>query len=276
MDSLTVTDQAAVTKAVLDYYEGWFEGDAARMERALHPELCKRSFRPEEADAGVLTTMTAPQMIGWTAEGEGKALLHEIGDPRIEIETEDIYDTIANVTARSAPYREYVQLVRTANGWKVVNVLYQSAGAARARSDPARQTAGDEEAAIVQAVLDYFEGWFEGDAVRMERALHPELAKRSLGGDRRWWGEGEEGPLDYEGLDDTTADWMIDATARGVGKTRLTGDPRIQVDVVEVYDTIASVTVRSAIYREYLHLVRTRNGWKIANALWQRTLGSPS
>jgi hypothetical protein len=30
--------------------------------------------------------------------------------------------------------------------------------------------------------------------------------------------------------------------------------------------------VRSPIYHEYLHVVRTSQGWKIANALWQRTL----
>jgi hypothetical protein len=29
--------------------------------------------------------------------------------------------------------------------------------------------------------------------------------------------------------------------------------------------------VRSAVYREYLHLVRTNEGWKIANALWRPT-----
>ena len=40
------------------------------------------------------------------------------------------------------------------------------------------------EAAIVDAVLDYFEGWF-GDAYRMERALHAGLAKRSLDKDGR-------------------------------------------------------------------------------------------
>jgi hypothetical protein len=39
-----------------------------------------------------------------------------------------------------------------------------------------------------------------------------------------------------------------------------------------VYDTIASITVRSPIYHEYLHLVRTREGWRIVNALSQRTL----
>jgi hypothetical protein len=36
-----------------------------------------------------------------------------------------------------------------------------------------------------------------------------------------------------------------------------------------VHREIANVTVRSAVYIEYLHLVRTREGWKIINALWQ-------
>ncbi len=31
---------------------------------------------------------------------------------------------------------------------------------------------------------------------------------------------------------------------------------------------IASVRVCSEPYYEYLHLVRTSDGWKIANALW--------
>jgi len=31
---------------------------------------------------------------------------------------------------------------------------------------------------------------------------------------------------------------------------------------------IATVVVSSGVYHEYLHLVRTRGGWKIANALW--------
>lgn len=42
-----------------------------------------------------------------------------------------------------------------------------------------------EEAAIVAAALDYFDGWFDGDATRMERALHPKLAKRALKADGR-------------------------------------------------------------------------------------------
>jgi hypothetical protein len=38
-----------------------------------------------------------------------------------------------------------------------------------------------------------------------------------------------------------------------------------------MYGSIANVTVRSAVYREYVQLARTRDGWKIVNALRQRT-----
>lgn len=126
--------------------------------------------------------------------------------------------------------------------------------------------ASDDESAIVATVLDYFEGWFDGDAERMKRALHPDLAKRSLA-------RPSEGP----DLDKDTAEGLIEASGRGVGTTRLPadGDPRIDVSVVDIYDAIASVTVRSAVYHEYLHLVRTPAGWKIVNALWQHTAKHP-
>lgn len=37
----------------------------------------------------------------------------------------------------------------------------------------------DDTALIVATVHDYFDGWFDGDASRMERALHRDLVKRS-------------------------------------------------------------------------------------------------
>ena len=112
-----------------------------------------------------------------------------------------------------------------------------------------------EEAAVVQAVLDYFEGWFDGEVTRMRRALHPGLAKRA--------------PTDDDAtLNETTAEWMFDATAKHLGKERDVPDRRIEVAVVDVHDGIATAVVRSAVYREYLHLIRTGEGWKIVNALW--------
>jgi Putative lumazine-binding len=114
-------------------------------------------------------------------------------------------------------------------------------------------TAPDEEA-VVRCILDYFEGWFEADPERMRRALHPGLAKRTLDG---------------EGLDEDTAQGMIEATAAGSGRKRDPGTRRIDVRVVDLHGSIAAAVVDSNVYREYLHLVRTEDGWKIVNALWE-------
>ena len=44
MQALTQTDQEAVKQAVLDYVEGVYETDPAKIERSVHPELAKRGF----------------------------------------------------------------------------------------------------------------------------------------------------------------------------------------------------------------------------------------
>jgi hypothetical protein len=88
----------------------------------------------------------------------------------------------------------------------------------------------------------------------MRRALHPGLAKRSLDG---------------AALDHLTAQEMVDATAAGRGRERDPGSRRIDVRVVDVHGPIAAAVVDSNVYREYLHLVRTEDGWKIVNALWE-------
>jgi hypothetical protein len=121
---------------------------------------------------------------------------------------------------------------------------------------------GNEEASVVATALDYFEGWFDGNTERMQRALHPGLAKRSLG------------QVDRDSLElrTVTTEQMLAWTAEGEGRSDDPGgDRRIDVEVVDLYGNIASVVVRTRVYREYLHLVRTDEGWKIINALWHWT-----
>ena len=46
----------AIKKTALDYGEGWYEGSAERMERALHPDLANTSYaraRVMQGDARV-------------------------------------------------------------------------------------------------------------------------------------------------------------------------------------------------------------------------------
>jgi hypothetical protein len=105
---------------------------------------------------------------------------------------------------------------------------------------------------IEQTARDYFEGWFAADVERMDRALHSDLVKRRAG----------------EELGVTTKQRMLELTAAGEGRAD-GADPRLEISVEDATGDTASVTVRSAVYHEHLHLVRTGDGWKIANALWR-------
>ena len=64
-------------------------------------------------------------MLEYTASGEGRR--RDPGDRRIEVDVEDMSGTIANVTVRSTVYVEYLQLVRTQDGWRIVNALWRYA-----------------------------------------------------------------------------------------------------------------------------------------------------
>ena len=115
-------DTKAIIATAMDYFEGWFDGDAARMERALHPNLNKRSVSADTPGALQPSPSTAAQMVRWTREGEGKAL--KTADLAIKVRVDDIYKNIATATVYSAVYVEYLQLMRTHLGWKIVNALW--------------------------------------------------------------------------------------------------------------------------------------------------------
>lgn len=107
---------ADIDAVVRDYFEGWFDGDVERMDRALHPDLVKRWSR----DVSKITTKE--RMLELTAAGEGR----EDGvDRTLEIEVDDVFEDIATARVRSAVYHEYVQLVRAEDGWKIANTLWR-------------------------------------------------------------------------------------------------------------------------------------------------------
>jgi len=116
------TDEARlVEQTVLDYVEGWFDGDSVRMRRALHPQLAKRSLRTD-AGADRVETLTADQMVRWTADGEGRRL--DRADREIVVSVHRIDGRIASATCVCALYIDHLQLARTHEGWRIVNVLW--------------------------------------------------------------------------------------------------------------------------------------------------------
>jgi hypothetical protein len=113
-------DEELITQVARDYFEGWFDGDVSRMDRALHADLVKRGHG--DLEGNTLGIITKTQMLEMTAAGEGAA---DAADRRLDVTIEDVYEDVASVTVRSAPYREYLHLVRTSDGWKIANALYR-------------------------------------------------------------------------------------------------------------------------------------------------------
>lgn len=128
---------------------------------------------------------------------------------------------------------------------------------------PTPEATADDLAAVRATILDYFEGWFDGDAARMDRALHPGLAKHALGQDA----------TRTEILDVTMKDDMVEATRRGIGRGRDSADRAIRIDIASVSGDIASVVVHSAVYIEYALLARIGDGWQITGTLWRWSPG---
>ncbi|MBD0319612.1 MAG: nuclear transport factor 2 family protein [Gemmatimonadetes bacterium] len=128
---------------------------------------------------------------------------------------------------------------------------------AQAPREPAPATAADS-AAIKRAALDYIEGWYTGDAERMRRALHPQLAKRAVESDDK----GESW------LGDQGADALIHATRRGYGTDVPAAERRTEARILDIYGDLASVRLNSTKLVDYMHLVRWNGEWKILNVLW--------
>jgi len=125
----------------------------------------------------------------------------------------------------------------------------------------ARATLTDAEAAAIKApALDYIEGWYTGDAARMERALHPDLAKRIPRVDPQ---------TGRTHVDHLGALQLVQLTRAGHG-TKTPADQRLaEVTILDAYDNVAVIKVVSAAYVDYLQVARVDERWVIVNVLWQ-------
>jgi hypothetical protein len=118
----------------------------------------------------------------------------------------------------------------------------------------------DDLTAIRQAALDYAQGWYEGDAERMRRCLHPELAKRAILRDPQ---------TGHERFSHLGQQRMVEKTEQGGGSEDVPAGKRTyDVMILDVCGDIASARADTTEYVDYLHLARSQGRWLIVNVLW--------
>jgi hypothetical protein len=120
------------------------------------------------------------------------------------------------------------------------------------------QTAADSTA-IRQTALDYIQGWYTADGTRMERALHPELAKRIVRSDS----------LGRFRLDTQSAMTLVQNTRNGGGKETPEPNRHDDVRILDIYRNAASVRIDASDWIDYLQVAKWRGRWVIVNVLWE-------
>ena len=123
---------------------------------------------------------------------------------------------------------------------------------------PARAQAAADSAAIRATALDYAQGWYTGDGPRMQRALHPRLAKRiSVQREGQWQ------------LNEMNAEQLVNGTAGGGGSRTPEAQRQADVQILDIFGNAASVRVTMSGWIDYMHMARVDGRWQIVNVLWE-------
>lgn len=115
-------------------------------------------------------------------------------------------------------------------------------------------------AAITRTALDYIEGWYEGDAERMQRSLHPDLAKRIVLRDPA---------TGRARLDQMSALGLVLGTKRGGGTRTPPVRQQKDVTILDRFENAACVKIIASDWVDYLHVAKYDGDWVIVNVLWE-------
>jgi len=120
-------DSAGVRSAVLDYVEGIYLADTARIVRSVRPELAKRGYWiPRNQTAYANEPMTFAELINvaktWNSNRQRNP------DSMVkEIQILDLLDQTASAKLVAQWGIDYFHLAKYDGRWMIVNVLWQSA-----------------------------------------------------------------------------------------------------------------------------------------------------
>jgi hypothetical protein len=120
---LAPEDEAAIRATALDYVEGYYEGNADRMERALHPHLAKRIARTDANGKTPVDQMSAMELVQIIRLGTGKNIPKEKQIKNVTIL--DVFGNTASVKAEMLEWVDYMHIAKVNGQWKIINVLWE-------------------------------------------------------------------------------------------------------------------------------------------------------
>ena len=119
----TDADREAIKRTALNYAEGWYEGNADKMESALSPDLAKRIARTNDKGQSRLDNMTAMSLVQGTRGGYGKQTPKD--EQQKDVAILDVSGGAATVKLEMRDWIDYMHVAKLNGKWLVVNVLWE-------------------------------------------------------------------------------------------------------------------------------------------------------
>jgi len=113
-------DETAIRATVTDYIEGYYAGDASRMEKSLHPHYLKHVISESDGKLN-MTEKTGLQMVQDVRFG-GPVDLPQ-SERKEQITVLDVTGDIASAKLVTSHWIDYLTLARWNGNWKIVSVV---------------------------------------------------------------------------------------------------------------------------------------------------------
>ncbi len=117
----TPADSAAIRATALDYIEGFYQGNAERMERALHPDLAKRIVRTRGSES-MVASMDAERLVEITRD---RGAPTPESERRADVDITHIFGNAATVRLDASDWVDFLQIGKVDGRWVIINVLWE-------------------------------------------------------------------------------------------------------------------------------------------------------
>jgi hypothetical protein len=119
-------ERDAVRRAALDYLEGFYEGDSAKIVRSVRPDVRKAGYyRAQGTSPYVAEEMPFAAMIEYTNNFRKGGRSTPATAPR-EVTVGEVNDQTATAKVVAWWGIDYLQLAKYDGKWMIVNVMWQS------------------------------------------------------------------------------------------------------------------------------------------------------
>jgi hypothetical protein len=119
-------DRHAVERAVLDYVEGFYEGDTAKLVRSVHPEVAKYGYHiPRDSSRYVGEAMPVAEFLAYANGVKARGQPAPAHAPK-RVEVYDVQDQTASAKLTAWWGTDYLLLAKVDGRWMIRHVMWQT------------------------------------------------------------------------------------------------------------------------------------------------------